>query len=177
MFKKLKELFNYDKVMKEKEEYLKELESKTSNKEEFVSKMINEATEIINKDSDELSSRKRGMEEKVNDLEEQIEKSNRQLTRLNNSIKKVKNESAGIKELIDKFPTTINYKLIEEEIEVLNLSLGEDGVLNIIVELDFHHKDSKTLRKDMNVNSREIKKLLTSYESRYTTKQIKQFII
>lgn len=110
------------------------------------------------------------MEERVNELDEQIEKSDRQLTRLNNSIKKVKNESVGIKELIEKFPNAVNYRLIEEEIEVLNLSLGEDGVLNTIVELDFHHKDSKMLRKDMNANNREIKKLLTSYESRYTTK-------
>ncbi|MDM5222992.1 GIY-YIG nuclease family protein [Peribacillus sp. NJ11] len=191
MFKKIKELLNLNKTIQEKESYLKEIVEKTNNREKIISETIaeakasiqSEAEEIIvtaKKEADELKvttrsnlsdliSKKDKIEEEANEAEENLEKVNKELTKLKKAATKFKSESVGIKELIEKFPSAVDYTVIEQELELLEKSLG-DGVLNTIIELDLHHKDSKTLRKDMNANIREIKKVLTSYESRYTTK-------
>ncbi|MFZ3591352.1 hypothetical protein ACOI1C_19515 [Bacillus sp. DJP31] len=70
--------------------------------------------------------------------------------------KKYISESQGIKTLIDRFPNAINFNEIQKELETLEKSL-EDGILDTIVSLDLHHKDSKLLRQDMSANNREIK--------------------
>jgi hypothetical protein len=191
LFEKIKELLNLNKSIQEKEAYLKEIEEKTSDKEKLFSKIINEARISIQSESEEiietakkeadeiknsatrdlnnLISKKDKVEKETNESEEKIEAVNKELIKLKKAAAKFKSESVGIKELIEKFPSAVDYTIIEQELEVLEESLG-DGVLNTIIELDLHHKDSKTLRKDMNATNREIKKLLTSYESRYTTK-------
>ena len=191
MFKKIKELLNLNKSIQEKESYLKEIEEKTSDKEKLISETISEARasiqseseeiiEIAKKEADEIKdsakrdlndliSKKDKLEKATNESEEKLEALNKELIKLKKAAAKFKSESVGIKELIEKFPSAVDYTIIEQELEVLKESLG-NGVLNTIIELDLHHKDSKTLRKEMNANNREIKKLLTSYESRYTTK-------
>ncbi|WP_221777776.1 GIY-YIG nuclease family protein [Priestia aryabhattai] len=191
MFKKIKELLNLNKTIQEKELYLKEIDEKTSNKEKIFSETIAEAKVSIQLESkeiietakeeadkikltatrelNELISEKEKMEEDTIEAEENLHILKKELTRIKKAAARFKSESLGIKELIEKFPSAVDYTVIEEKLEILEQSLG-DGVLNTIIELDLHHKDSKTLRKDMNANSREIKKLLTSYESRYTTK-------
>lgn len=191
MFKKIKELLNLNKSIQEKDLYLKEIEEKTSNKEKLLSETISEAKASIQSESkqiiesakreaDELKesairelndiiSKKGKLEQEVNEFNEKLEVVNKELFNLKKAAAKFKSESVGIKQLIEKFPSAVDYTIIEQELDVLESSLG-DGVLKTIIELDLHHKDSKTLRKDMNANNREIKKLLTSYETRYNTK-------
>ncbi|MGJ3194704.1 GIY-YIG nuclease family protein [Peribacillus frigoritolerans] len=191
MLKKIKELLNLNKTLQEKESYLKKIEEKASDKEKIISDTIAEARASIQSESEEiigtakkeaeelkdtarsdlsnLISKKDKLEEETNEVEENLEKVNKELTKLMKAATKFKSESVGIKELIEKFPSAVDYTVIEQELMVLEESLG-DGVLNTIIELDLHHKDSKILRKDMNAINREIRKVLTSYESRYTTK-------
>lgn len=47
----------------------------------------------------------------------------------------------GIKNLVEKFPDSINYAAIEEELEKLEESLT-DGVLEPVVQLNLHYQDS-----------------------------------
>ncbi|MBP3951931.1 GIY-YIG nuclease family protein [Bacillus suaedae] len=191
MFKKIKELLNLNKTIREKEANLKEIEERTSNKEKLMEETISEARasilleskEIIEAAEEEakemksqaitdvkdLLEKKEILKRETDENEAAVEKLEKDIKKLQKAATKFKSESVGIKELIEKFPGAINYSLVEKELEVLEKSLG-DGVLNTIIELDLHHKDSKQLRKEMNVNNKEIKKLLTAYEERYTTK-------
>jgi Meiotically up-regulated gene 113 len=191
LFGKIKKLLNLNKTIHEKEKYLEEMEEKTKDKEKLYADTITEARESIKSESEQLIksaieeagqikinaerdlsdliNEKEKMEEETRKTEEQLDKVNKEITKLKKVAAKFKSESVGIKELIEKFPNAVDFTVIEQDLEVLEQSLG-DGVLNTIIELDLHHKDSKMLRKEMNANNKEIKKLLTSYETRYTTK-------
>jgi hypothetical protein len=191
LFKKIKELLNLNKTLQEKEAYLKKIEEKASDMEKIISETITEARASIQSESEkiietakkeayeikdsarndlsDLISKKEKVEEETKEAEENLEKVNKELSKIKKTAAKFKNESVGINELIEKFPSAVDYTVIEQELEILEESLG-DGVFNTIIELDLHHKNSKTLRKEMNANNKEIKKVLTSYESRYTTK-------
>ncbi|MFG6494733.1 GIY-YIG nuclease family protein [Fictibacillus sp. UD] len=191
MFSKIKKLLNLNKTIIEREQYLKEIENKTSNKEKLYEETVAEARESIKveadqlkqsaikeagliksngeKDLNELISEKEKMENETKNIQEQLEKANKELMKIKKAAAKFKSESVGIKELIEKFPSAVDFTVIEQDLEVLEQSLG-DGVLNTIIELNLHHNDSKILKKEMNANNKEIKKLLTTYETRYTTK-------
>ncbi|MCP8970415.1 GIY-YIG nuclease family protein [Ectobacillus ponti] len=103
------------------------------------------------------------------ELERAVEKTAKELKKLEKDANKWKTEAVGIKTLLVRFPEAVNYSLIEKELAVLEESLG-DGVLGLLTELHLHHKDSKQLKKDMTANQKELKKLLETYETRYTTK-------
>lgn len=191
LFKKIRELFKLDKSIQEKEAYLRDLDNKVSDREQLISEAVSEARNSIKIESEaiiltakqeaekinystqielnDLLSKKSKTEQEFTNSQQELELVNKEITKLKKAATKFKSESVGIKELIEKFPNAVDYNNIERELEVLEASLGE-GVLNTIVSLDLHHKDSKLLRKEMNTNNREIKKLLTSYETRYTTK-------
>ena len=191
MFKKIKQLFHLNKTIQEKELNLKSLKEKTADKEKLISDTVAEVKASVQTEADEiieaakkeaenlkknaldellsLTNKKEKMEVEVMEKQNIIEGINKELIKLKKNASKFKNESVGIKQLIENFPNAIDFNFIEKEIKLLEQSLG-DGVLNTIIELDLHHKDSKLLRKDMSANNREIKKLLSSYESRYTTK-------
>ncbi len=191
MFKKIKELLAVNKVLPVKEQKLKELETKLQDKhklieeittevkngmqaerEEILSKAKKEALDILTqteKDLSELSDKKSTLEGDVSELEEKLTSNRTELEKILKKTKKFSTESVGLKILIERFPGAINFDEIQNELETLNESL-EEGVLDTIVSLDLHHKDSKLLRKEMSANNRLIKNLLKSYQTRYTTK-------
>lgn len=191
MLKKIKELLSIDKTLKEREAHLKSLEAKIEDKAELIRKTIVEAKESVKEEADTillnaerkasqlreesenelntLANKKEELSIEINQVEKDLNTRANELKKLEKTAIKFKNECVGIQQLIENFPDAVDYTKIEEEIAVLEEALGE-GVLKPIIELDLHHKDSKELRKDMTANNKEIKKLLTSYESRYTTK-------
>lgn len=100
----------------------------------------------------------------------QKEKLEKELKRLVTQIKKGKVESLAIKNLIEFFPESVNYDKIGDKLQDFEAALNDEGILDTVVHLDLHFKTSRQLRSQMNSNNKEIKKLITSYHSRYTTK-------
>jgi hypothetical protein len=191
MFKKLKELFTINQTLPLKEQQLKELDERIEHREKLieelkieVKKSIQEESDLIitaareeatslrtlaEKDVSELTERKNDYEVKVSEVEEDLTQKHTELAKIVKNARKFSAESYGIKNLIERFPMAVNFDEIQKELEVLEESLRE-GVLDTIVHLDLHHKDSKLLRKEMTANNRAIKNLLKSYQSGYTTK-------
>lgn len=191
MFKKIKELLAVNKVLPVKEQELKNLEAKIQDKqklideitlevkkgiqderEEILSKAKKEASDLLantEKKLVDLAEKKKVLEDNVSDLDDKVATKQTELAKLLKNTKKFSVESVGIKNLIERFPNAINYEEIQKELETLDESLKE-GVLDTIVSLDLHHKDSKLLRQDMTANNKLIRNLLKTYQSRYTTK-------
>ncbi|MDR4887893.1 GIY-YIG nuclease family protein [Fredinandcohnia sp. QZ13] len=191
MFKKIKELLAVNKVLPVKEQELKNLEVKIQDKQKLIEEitlevkksMQGEREEILSqakkkasdllanteKELGDLTEKKKVLEDSVSDLDDKVTTKQTELAKLLKNTKKFSTESLGIKNLIERFPNAINYEEIQKELETLEESLKE-GVLDTIVSLDLHHKDSKLLRQDMTANNRLIRNLLKTYQSRYTTK-------
>lgn len=142
---------------------LNELQQQSNNLENIVNDAVNNAL-------NNLVSTKQKLSEDVSQLQIVIDKQNKLISKNERLAKKHKIELQGIQNLLEKFPAAINFQTIEKEIQVLSESLDQEGIMNPIVNLDFHHKASKKLRSDMNANNKLIKDLLVSYKSRYTTK-------
>lgn len=104
------------------------------------------------------------------ELEIESQKLSRQTNTQVNKIKRAKVEALGIKNLIETFPESINIKLLEAEVGKYTSNFDSESILHTFVELDFHYKDSKELRRKMTSRKRELEKLLDSYTDRYTTK-------
>ncbi|RCX18597.1 Meiotically Up-regulated Gene 113 (MUG113) protein [Fontibacillus phaseoli] len=100
----------------------------------------------------------------------QKEKLEKELKRIVTQIKKGKVESLAIKNLIELFPESVNYDRIEDKLKDFEAALNDEGILDTVVHLDLHFKTSRQLRSQMNSNNKDIKKLITNYHSRYTTK-------
>ena len=191
MFKKIKELLNINQTLKEKESQLAEIEAKVKDREQLFEQTVKEARQSVQEESSEIISKakeaadnyKRNAEKENAELAIKIaklgaeaeeaqgllEKKQREWKRVENASKKLKAETGGIKRLIENFPEAVDYKKIQSEIEELEAALGE-GIYGTIVKLNLHHNDSKALRKEMTANNKDIKKLVESYEARYTTK-------
>jgi hypothetical protein len=169
MFKKIKELFSLSSSITEKEAQLKKLNEELYNKEQIKAEVMAQAQKDAEKEHSQLVSEIQGKANELKQTEDTLISKTKELEKLEKGIKKVKTESVGIKQLIDKFPEAVNFKLVEKELSILEEALG-DGVLNNLVELNLHYNDSKLLRKEMSANNRDINKLLKTYEGRYTTK-------
>ncbi len=98
------------------------------------------------------------------------EKSEKQLKTNTNKIIKAKAEILGIKTLTDRFPSVIDYSKLEEEVRKVSQFYDEESLLQNLIELNCHYKNSKELRKEMTRNKREMSKVLDTYVDRYTTK-------
>lgn len=110
------------------------------------------------------------LEQELAEKQEQREKAEKELKRLVTQIKKGKVESLAIKNLIEFFPESVNYDRIGEKLKEFEAALNDEGILDTVVHLDLHYKTSRQLRSQMNANNKDIHKLITSYQSRYTTK-------
>jgi hypothetical protein len=192
MFKRLKELFAVESTLVIKNKNLKEVESKVQNLEKVVEESIAQARQaveqefaniissaheqaavIINQSTseiDHLEAKKATIAEEITDLEKIVEASVKETKKYEKLIRKGKIESIGIKNLVEKFPQAINFSVIEQELNAFENALSDEGILDTVVHLDLHYKNSKLLRTEMNANNKEIKNLLSSYQSRYTTK-------
>jgi hypothetical protein len=192
MLSKLKEWFALDKSIQEKTALLTLLESNKNNLESYLSQEKSKIElQLVAENEQVLSEAKLEAERIVQDatnqseqlrqqhqeLETQIGQSQSQLDQLLIQVKKadrfVKTHSTelkGIRQLMDRFPEAIQIQVIESELQSLERATEDGAFLAPIVQIHLHHKDSKTLRSQMNVIKRDMKKLLEKYKDRYTTK-------
>ena len=169
----------------EREVYLTEIQKEIhSENEEVIERAKKEALDHVEnaqKEAEEiLTTSQKDLQgilasiEKYNVENEELEKENqkliRQTTTQANKVKGAKVEALGIKSLIETFPNSINLQALEEEVGKYTTYFDKETLLHNFIELDFHYKDSKELRKEMTSRKRELKKLLESYTNRYTTK-------
>lgn len=191
MFQKIKDLFNLDKVLKEKQELLDNLSSQIENKDQLVKDTIQEVKDSMQEEKEAyiatatleakiiLENANHALKEKedktvhlansILEYENRLEELTKEVSKQEKSAKRYKTEIIGIQNLVRKFPETIDHSQIEKELIIIEESLGH-GVLEAIVQLNLHHQDSKLLRKEMNTNNKDIKSLLNVYQARYTTK-------
>ncbi|MFP3727009.1 GIY-YIG nuclease family protein [Priestia filamentosa] len=192
MFKKFKELLNINKTISEKEALIQNLDAVLADKQKIHQDTVEEARQSVQAETAQI---KREAEQYAQNLQSNTEKrledlllqqkeasekldivetsyTTRQsdLKKAENKVKKVKAEVVGIHNLIEKFPDAVNYSVVENELSILEASMDKEGVLEPLVHLNLHYEDSKLLKKEMTANKREITKLLSRYESRYTTK-------
>jgi hypothetical protein len=191
MFKKIKELLNLKETIREKESYLAEIEEKVRDRDALFNNTVLEAKQSIQEEAEQIVSTAKeeaanyiqkaekenaelalkiaNLRNEAEEAESVLEKKQKEYKRIENAAKKLKAETGGIKRLIENFPEAVDYEKIERELDELEAALG-DGIYGTVVKLNFHHNDSKALKKEMNANNKEIKKLVESYESRYNTK-------
>ncbi|MFF2158556.1 GIY-YIG nuclease family protein [Paenibacillus chitinolyticus] len=191
MFKKILEMLNLNKLIAEKTLHLERINKQIQEKEDVIQATIHQARESVRQEAEHILREARReadaslaiakghladiqtkMEQELRQSEgvsAELESRQKALTKLEKTLAKTKSESLGIKNLVEKFPAAVKFEVIEEELAVLEESLGE-GALKPIVELHLHHHDSKKLRQEMSGINKEIKALLKSYEDRYTTK-------
>jgi hypothetical protein len=192
MFKRLMELFAIENTLALKSKRLKEVETQVDSLNGVVQDAITQArksvdqefTQIISSaheqataillqsknDVLQLESKKATIAEEIMGLEQTIEDCVKEMKKYEKLIQKGKVESIGIKNLIEKFPQAINFSIIEQELNAFENALSDEGILDTVVHLDLHHKNSKLLRSEMTSNNKDIKNLLSSYQTRYTTK-------
>lgn len=191
MFKKIKEFLNLKETIREKESYLAEIEEKVRDRDALFNNTVLEAKQSIQEEAEQIVSSAKeeaanyirkaekenaelalkiaNLRNESEEAESVLEKKQKEYKRIENAAKKLKAETGGIKRLIENFPEAVDYEKIERELEKLEVALGE-GIYGTVVKLNLHHNDSKALKKEMNANNKEIKKLVESYESRYNTK-------
>lgn len=192
MFKRIKEFFAIEQTLKEKKQALIDLEAKTKHLEDLRNQTIQKALDDIKADADNIIytaktqantivdeankevlsviSKKVDLDKELEKLSIEVEKAQKENSKYEKINKKHKVETLGIQTLIEKFPQAIKIDIIENELKLLGSALELDGAMDPIVNLDFHHKNSKSLKSEMNTNNKEIKSLLASYQTRYTTK-------
>ncbi|ERN53917.1 GIY-YIG nuclease family protein [Alkalihalophilus marmarensis] len=169
MFRKLKEWFQLNNAIAEKEKKIKQIDELLADKEKAKANIIAEAKLTAESDIREIAEEAIKRKRELEMVEQSLDKHQKEVDKLGRAAKKFKSESVGIKQLIEKFPQAVNLDMVQEELSLLEEAMG-DGVLSTLVELNLHHQDSKLLRKEMTANNREIAKLLKAYEGRYSTK-------
>ncbi|MBP2079618.1 GIY-YIG nuclease family protein [Oceanobacillus polygoni] len=106
----------------------------------------------------------------VESLTEEHAKLVKEVNRYKNQARKYKADVLGLKNFNERFPYTINFEKVEQQLEELNNELNEETLLGTVIRLHLHSDNSKELRKLSNATNKEIKNVLSKYEDRYTTK-------
>lgn len=108
--------------------------------------------------------------EELKELTSEHEKLTKQVNRYKNQARRYKSDVTGLKNFHTRFPHTIDFTNVDGQLKDLRKELDEDTLLATIINLPLHSDNSKELRKLSNATKREIKKVLSKYEGRYTTK-------
>ncbi|MBU5468202.1 GIY-YIG nuclease family protein [Virgibacillus sp. MSJ-26] len=130
--------------------------------ERIVEEANQSLTEVLKKTMD--------YQTEIETLSEEHSKLTKEVNRYTNQARKFKAEVTGLKNFSSRFPHTINFDDVNNQLEELEKELDEDTLLGTIIRLHLHSDHSKELRKLSNATKREIKNLLRKYEDRYTTK-------
>src|SRR5690625_5242009 len=130
--------------------------------ERIVEEANQSLTEVLKKTMD--------YQTEIETLSEEHSKLIKEVNRYTNQARKFKAEVTGLKNFSSRFPHTINFDDVNNQLEELEKELDEDTLLGTIIRLHLHSDHSKELRKLSNATKREIKNLLRKYEDRYTTK-------
>lgn len=183
--KQLSELERIDREIEEKNlilddkvGFIQDIKDKTEKslnkeREEIMENVNNEAEQLIENANASLQSVIEKTVEYTDDIDrltEEREKLIKEVNRYKNQARKFKSKVTGLKNFDARFPHTINFTNLENQIEQLNEELTEDALLGTVIRLHLHSDHSKELRKLSRATEKEIKNVLSKYEDRYTTK-------
>src|SRR5690625_3852078 len=141
-------------------------EHKIEKKNEEAEKNIKDANENLQAVVEKTTEYK----ENIDGLSEEYENLVKEVNRYKNQARKFKSEVTGLKNFDTRFPHTINFENVENQIEKLNDTLSEDALVGTVIRLHLHSDNSKELRKLSKATNKEIQSVLSKYEDRYTTK-------
>jgi hypothetical protein len=173
-----------DDTEKEKERILHEarIEAEKANetlldevaeKENNLFKKETELNEKEQKTNEELYSITKKIEEHQNTYQElsaQIESLTKEISKYERNSRKFRSDLLGMKNFSERFPFAIDEDKLESAIKGMLAEIDRNELLKTVSELHLHSDNSKELRKLSNATKKEIKSLLESYASRYTTK-------
>lgn len=184
------EKMNQDLVGLDKE--VKEKQSILDDKDSFIQNIKDETEESLKKEWEEVMEKANLEAEKlikvanenlqsvvettieysdnIVGLSEEHEKLIKEVNRYRNQARKYKSEVTGLKNFESRFPNTINFSNLENQMSDLDEMLTEESLLGTVIRLHLHSNNSKELRKLSRATDKEIKNVLSKYEDRYTTK-------
>lgn len=148
-------------------------ESLNKEREEIMEKANMEAEKLIadaNANLQSVVEKTIEYTDNIEELSEENEKLIKEVNRYKTQARKFKSEVTGLKNFDARFPHTINFTDIGNQIEKINEELTEDTLLGTVIRLPLHSDNSKELRKLSKATDKEIKNVLSKYEDRYTTK-------
>ncbi|MEH7381625.1 GIY-YIG nuclease family protein [Bacillus sp. JJ1533] len=166
------------KELEDKQEFEKllrrEFEEATSKEKEMIFKKAKEEAMKIEKEAEnnlkEVVDKTIKYNDDLESLSTEYESLIKEVNRYKNQARKFKSQIVGLKNFDTRFPHTINFEDVENQIEQLQNELAEDTLLGTVLRLHLHSDNSKELRKLSNATNKEIKNVLSGYEDRYTTK-------
>lgn len=165
-------------LLNDKAGFIKEIREETEEslkeeRKEIMAKVDLEVEKIMEDANNDLQTVLKKTVEYTDSIEElsvENEKLIKEVNRYKNQARKFKSEVTGLKNFDARFPHTVNFMEVENQIEKLNEELTEEALLGTVIRLHLHSDHSKELRKLSSATNREIKNVLSKYEERYTTK-------
>ncbi|WP_082805075.1 GIY-YIG nuclease family protein [Neobacillus novalis] len=148
------------------EDISKERGSILTNAKEEAEKIVQESTKSIADIVGKVTEYQTNIEE----LTEEQNKLVKEVERYKNQARKFKADLLGLKNYEERFPHTINFDSVNQQLEQLNKEFDEERLLGTVIRLHLHSDNSKELRKLSNATNKEIQNVLSKYEDRYTTK-------
>jgi hypothetical protein len=152
-----------DNIMSRANEDAEELVAKANQDAELIVKDANESLQAVVEKTTEYK-------EDIEGLSEEYEKLVKEVNKYKGQARKYKSEVTGLKNFDTRFPRTINFTNVENQIEELNAEISEEALLGTVIRLHLHSDNSKELRKLARATNKEIQGVLSKYEDRYTTK-------
>ncbi|WP_053218571.1 hypothetical protein [Virgibacillus senegalensis] len=176
-----RELEEKSSILENKNELINKIIEETKNdtlteKEEIISNAKKEADSINNSANEDLKIVLEKTQEQQNKLESmnnEYEMLLKEIKKYRTQARKYKSEVVGLKNFNERFPFTINFEEVENQIEQLEEELSDDSLIGTVMTLHLHSDNSKELRKLSTATNKEIKKVLSKFEDRYSTKSNK----
>lgn len=148
------------------EEVSRERESILTNAREEAEKIVQESTNSIA----DIVKKVTEYQTNIDELTQEQNKLVKEVERYKNQARKFKADLLGLKNFEERFPHTINFNSVNQQLEQLSKELDEERLLGTVIRLHLHSDNSKELRKLSNDTNKEIQNVLSKYEDRYTTK-------
>ncbi|WP_405100010.1 GIY-YIG nuclease family protein [Oceanobacillus sp. FSL H7-0719] len=173
-----KEIQENNSILDDKESFIQDIKDKAEEaskkeREEILQKVNKEAKQLTadaNANLQSVIEKTVEYTQNIEGLTEERDKLIKEVNRYKSQARKFKSEVTGLKNFDARFPHTINFAGLENQIEKLNEQLTEDTLLGTVIRLHLHSDHSKELRKLSKATEKEIKNVLSKYEDRYTTK-------
>ncbi|WP_234028599.1 GIY-YIG nuclease family protein [Lentibacillus sp. Marseille-P4043] len=165
-------------LLNDKEKFIQGIKDETeasmkSERNTIIEKAKKEAEQVIKEANENLQSvveKTTEYKNSIDDLSEEYDRLLKEVNRYKNQARKFKSEVIGLKKFNERFPHTVNFTDVENQIDKLNDELSEDALLGTVIRLHLHSDNSKELRKLSKATNKEIQNVLGRYEDRYTTK-------
>ena len=161
---------DYDSAQRAIQQLQQEAEKKKNdilsieNERALLEKKLFDETEATNKEFDKFKAE---TNEKISFLNSEVEKAEKKLKTATNKLNKSKELYKSIDYSISNF---FEYSPDLDDLKLSESELSELVELSPSVILKLHYMDVKSLRKAFRDNDKQIEKILSQYQGRYTTK-------